>query len=191
MTGSSSAPAGRVLVLAGGLSHERDVSMRSGRRITEALRHHGLEVDQRDVDAALLPTLQADPPSCVVPVVHGESGEDGALREVLELFRLPYVGATPQACRFAFDKPVASALVAQAGLAVPASVVLPAQTFREVGAPAVMAALLDRLGLPLLQRQVNDEHAAVTDLAVERDVAAHEPAELATDRQPQPRAPIP
>ena len=150
MSGSSSSPPGRVLVLAGGLSHERDVSMRSGRRITEALRHHGLEVDQRDVDAALLPTLQADPPSCVVPVVHGESGEDGALREVLELLQLPYVGATPQACRFAFDKPVASALVAEAGLAVPASVVLPAQTFREVGAPAVMAALLRRLGLPLV-----------------------------------------
>jgi D-alanine-D-alanine ligase len=146
-----SAPAsGRVLVLAGGLSHERDVSMRSGRRITEALRQHGLDVDQRDVDATLLPALQADPPSCVVPVVHGESGEDGALREVLELLRLPYVGATPQACRFAFDKPVASALAAAAGLAVPASVVLPAQTFREVGAPAVMEALLERLGLPLV-----------------------------------------
>jgi D-alanine-D-alanine ligase len=141
---------GRVLVLAGGLSHERDVSMRSGRRVTEALRHQGLDADQRDVDAALLPALQADPPSCVVPVVHGESGEDGALREVLELLHLPYVGAIPRACRFAFDKPVASALVEAAGLAVPASVVLPAQTFREVGAPAVMAALLKRLGLPLV-----------------------------------------
>lgn len=146
----STPASGRVLVLAGGLSHERDVSMRSGRRITEALRHHGLEVDQRDVDATLLAALEADPPSCVVPVVHGESGEDGALREVLELLQLPYVGATPKACRFAFDKPVASALVAAAGLAVPASVVLPAQTFREVGAPAVMAALLERLGLPLV-----------------------------------------
>jgi D-alanine-D-alanine ligase len=106
---------GRVLVLAGGLSHERDVSMRSGRRVTEALRHQGLDADQRDVDAALLPALQADPPSCVVPVVHGESGEDGALREVLELLHLPYVGAIPRACRFAFDKPVASALVEAAG----------------------------------------------------------------------------
>lgn len=141
---------GRVLVLAGGLSHERDVSMRSGRRVAEALRQRGLDVEERDVDVALLPALQADPPACVVPVLHGESGEDGALREVLELLHLPYVGSNPSACRFAFDKPVASALVGSAGVAVPASVVLPAQTFREVGAPAVMTSLLERIGLPLV-----------------------------------------
>jgi D-alanine-D-alanine ligase len=140
----------RVLVLAGGLSHERDVSVRSGRRVAEALRSRGLEVEERDVDPGLLPTLQADPPACVVPVLHGESGEDGALREVLELLDLAYVGSTPRACRFAFDKPVASALVGSAGMSVPASVVLPAQTFQEVGAPAVLASLLERIGVPLV-----------------------------------------
>ncbi len=124
--------------------------MRSGRRVAEALRQHGLDVDERDVDASLFAALRSDPPACVIPVLHGESGEDGSLREVLELLDVPYIGATPQACRFAFDKPVASALVAEAGLAVPPSVVLPAQTFREIGASAVMAALLDRIGLPLV-----------------------------------------
>lgn len=124
--------------------------MRSGRRVAEALRQHGLDVDERDVDASLFTALQSDPPACVIPVLHGESGEDGSLREVLELLDVPYIGATPQACRFAFDKPVASALAAEAGLAVPPSVVLPAQTFREIGASAVMAALLDRIGLPLV-----------------------------------------
>jgi D-alanine-D-alanine ligase len=148
--GGLPSPPGRTLVLAGGLSHERDVSMRSGRRVAEALRQQGLDVEERDVDASLFARLRSDPPACVVPVLHGESGEDGSLREVLELLDLPYIGAVPQACRFAFDKPVASALVAQAGLAVPESVVLPAQTFREIGAQAVMTALLDRVGLPLV-----------------------------------------
>ena len=56
-----------VVVLAGGLSHERDVSLRSGRRAAEALRGVGLEVVERDVDAGLLAALTAEPPTCVVP----------------------------------------------------------------------------------------------------------------------------
>jgi D-alanine-D-alanine ligase len=145
---------GRVLVLAGGLSHERDVSLRSGRRVAEALRGAGLEVEERDVDATLLPALRADPPACVFPLLHGETGEDGALREILEVLQLPYVGSTPDACRVAFDKPVAKTLVGRAGLSTPPSVALPHETFREVGASAMMSALVERLGLPLVVKPV-------------------------------------
>ena len=140
----------RVLVLAGGLSHERDVSLRSGRRVAEALRDIGLEVEERDIDATLLTHLQQDPPSCVLPVLHGESGEDGALRSVLDLVGVPYVGSPPEACRVAFDKPVAKTVVSRAGVRTPPGVTLPAETFRELGAAAVMAGLLEKLGLPLV-----------------------------------------
>jgi D-alanine-D-alanine ligase len=140
----------RVVVLAGGLSHERDVSLRSGRRVAEALREAGVQVDVRDVDADLLRMLADDPPDCVLPLLHGESGEDGAVREVLELVGLPYVGSRPSACRAAFDKPVAKAVVARAGLNTPTSVALPHETFRELGAAAVMDAIVTRVGLPLI-----------------------------------------
>jgi len=140
----------RIVVLAGGLSHERDVSLRSGRRVAEALRDAGATVEERDVDAGLLPALRDDRPDCVVPLLHGESGEDGALREVLELLGVPYVGARPAACRAAFDKPVAKAVVARAGLHTPESVALPHETFRELGAAAVMDAMVAKLGLPLI-----------------------------------------
>ena len=140
----------RVLVLAGGLSPEREVSIRSGRRVAEALRLAGVEVDVRDVDAGLLPALSADRPSCVVPLLHGAAGEDGAIRDVLTALRLPYVGSEPAACRRAFDKPVASSLVRAAGVAVPESVALPHSTFRELGAGAVLDAVVERLGLPLM-----------------------------------------
>ncbi|MGZ4494397.1 MAG: D-alanine--D-alanine ligase family protein [Nocardioides sp.] len=143
-------PHSRIVVLAGGLSHERDVSLRSGRRVAEALRDTGVTVEERDVDAALLPALRDDRPDCVVPVLHGESGEDGALREVLELLDVPYVGAPPAACRAAFDKPVAKVVAARAGLLTPESVALPHETFRELGAAAVMEAIVARIGLPLI-----------------------------------------
>lgn len=139
----------RVVVLAGGLSHERDVSLRSGRRVAEALRASGVDVDLRDVDARLVPDLRADPPSCVIPVLHGETGEDGAIREVLELLGIPYVGAPPTASRIAFDKPVAKALLARAGFVTPRSVTLPQETFRELGATELMSSVLSAMKLPL------------------------------------------
>lgn len=160
---------GRVVVLSGGLSHERDVSLRSGRRVSEALRDAGLEVEERDVDATLVPSLRADPPASVFPLLHGETGEDGALREVLELLGLPYVGSTPQACRLAFDKTSAKTVVSRAGLATAESVALPHETFREVGASAMMEALLARLGLPLVVKPVRGGSAL--GCTVVRDVS--------------------
>jgi D-alanine-D-alanine ligase len=140
----------RIVVLAGGLSHERDVSLRSGRRVAEALRDAGAEVEERDVDAELLPSLRAEPPACVLPLLHGETGEDGAIREVFELLDIPYVGSRPAACRAAFDKPVAKAMVARSGLHTPRGVALPHETFRELGAAAVMEAIVASVGLPLI-----------------------------------------
>ena len=72
----------RVVVLAGGPSHERDVSVRSGRRISEALRNRGVDVDERDMNIDLLPSLIADPPDCIFPMFHGAAGEDGAAAAV-------------------------------------------------------------------------------------------------------------
>jgi D-alanine-D-alanine ligase len=148
--GAAAHESGRVVVLAGGLSHERDVSLRSGRRIAEALRAAGYDVAELDVDATLLSQLASDRPLCVVPLLHGEDGEDGSLQEILDLAGVAYVGSTPSACRLAFDKSVAKSIVTAAGVATPTSVVLPAGTFRELGAAAVMDAMLERLGLPLV-----------------------------------------
>jgi D-alanine-D-alanine ligase len=140
---------GHVLVLAGGLSAEREVSLRSGDRIRDALRETGVDATAADADAALIPLLTSDPPTAVFPAIHGKDGEDGAIREVLGLLDVPYVGSTAQACRLTFDKPVAKSLVAAAGLATPASVTLPRETFHDLGAAAVLERIVAELGLPL------------------------------------------
>jgi D-alanine-D-alanine ligase len=145
----------RYLVLAGGLSHERDVSLRSGRRVLDALRHVGVEAELRDADASLLGALGqtpggSSPYDAVLIALHGGPGEDGALREVLDVAGVPYVGSTPAACRLAWDKPTAKALARRSGLATPDSVVLPHAAFRELGAGAVLDRLVGHLGLPLM-----------------------------------------
>ena len=140
----------RVLVLAGGLSHERDVSLRSGRRVADALRDEGCSVTVADVDASLLDTLRSGQVDVVWPLLHGASGEDGAVRDVLELVGVPYVGSGPRACRLSWNKPVAKGVVREAGLSTPSFVALPHGVFRELGAPGVLSAIVDRVGLPLV-----------------------------------------
>ena len=147
---AADATAETVVVLSGGLSHERDVSLRSGRRVALALRSRGVEVVESDVDSALVPLLGSLPGAVVFPVLHGEAGEDGALREVLALLGVPFVGSIGSACRVAFDKSIATTVVAEAGIATPTQVALPHEIFRELGARALMAALADQIGFPMM-----------------------------------------
>lgn len=141
-----------IAVLAGGLSPERDVSLRSGRRVAEALRETatGWEVVELDVDANLLRSLHDHRPDAVIPLLHGSAGEDGALRDVLASLDLPFVGSVAGSARIAFDKPIAKTVLASAGLATPAALALPQSTFRELGATDVLSAVRDHLGLPVI-----------------------------------------
>jgi D-alanine-D-alanine ligase len=137
-----------VVVLAGGISHERDVSLRSGRRVADALHRAGVESSLRDPDATLLDFLRDTPPAVVWPVLHGASGEDGALLGLLELAGVPYVGSSARAARLAWDKPTAKALAESAGIRTPRSVTLPKDTFRELGAAAVLRLVTEAMPAP-------------------------------------------
>lgn len=140
----------RALVLAGGLSHEREVSLKSGRRVLDALRTAGVEAELRDADVTLLPTLAEDPPDAVVIALHGATGEDGSLRGVLDLCGVPYVGGDARAARLAWDKPSAKAVLREHGIPTPDWVALPHERFSELGAVAVLDRIVARLGTPLM-----------------------------------------
>ncbi|MFI7025221.1 D-alanine--D-alanine ligase [Micromonospora sp. NPDC049900] len=160
----------RVLVLAGGLSYERDVSLRSGRRVLDALRSVGMEAELRDADVALLPALDSDPPDAVVIALHGATGEDGSLRGVLDLCGVPYVGCDSRASRLAWDKPSAKTVLREAGIATPDWVALPHDRFSELGAVAVLDRIVARLGLPLMVKPA--QGGSGLGAAVVRDAAS-------------------
>ena len=139
-----------VLILAGGLSYEREVSLRSGRRVLDALRAVGVDAVVRDADINLLPAIAAERPDAVIIALHGATGEDGSLRGVLDLCGVPYVGCDAQSARVAWDKPSAKAVLREAGIPTPDWVALPHDRFSELGAVAVLDRIVDRLGLPLM-----------------------------------------
>lgn len=139
-----------VIVIAGGLSHERDVSLRSGRRVAQALRDVGRDVIETDVNGDLVQLLRDTPDAVAVPMLHGGLGEDGALREVLEVLGVPFVGANGASSRLTFDKSIATSVVRAVGLNAPRQIALPHDIFRELGAPALMESIGSQLGYPLM-----------------------------------------
>lgn len=140
----------RVLVLAGGLSYEREISLRSGRRILDALRAAGVDAAVRDVDTGLLPALIEDPPDAVIIALHGSTGEDGSLQGILDLYGIPYIGGDSRSARLAWDKPSAKAVLRESGIATPDWIAVPQERFPELGAQTVLHRIVERLGLPLM-----------------------------------------
>ena len=160
----------RVLVLAGGLSYERDVSLRSGRRVLDALRAAGWTPSCATPTWPCCRRCDADPPDAVVIALHGATGEDGSLRGVLDLCGVPYVGCDARAARLAWDKPSAKAVLREAGIPTPDWVALPHDRFSELGAVAVLDRIVDRLGLPLMVKPA--QGGSGLGAAVVRDAAA-------------------
>lgn len=137
---------GTVAVLAGGLSFERDVSLRSGARVAEALASSGWEVDRLDIDRDLVPRLSAAPPSAVFLALHGQSGEDGTVQSLLETLGIPYTGPDPSASALVWDKPLFKGLVARAGIATPPWVTITADAIRDLGVARVFGRLDKSIG---------------------------------------------
>ena len=140
----------KVAVVAGGLAHERDVSIRSGRRVAQTLRDEGMEVRVWDLDAHLIPRITEWQPDVVWPLVHGADGEDGSLQDLFALLGRRFVGADGHQARIASHKPTAKALMRAVGVATPRWVTLRQSLFRQVGAKGVLDAIVTTLGLPLV-----------------------------------------
>jgi D-alanine-D-alanine ligase len=144
----------RVAVLSGGMSLEREVSLRSGVRMTTALAEQGYDVSRIDVDADLVPTLERGAFDVAVLSLHGAAGEDGTIQSVLELLHLPFTGSDVLASSLAWNKPISQGLYARAGIAVPERITLSQQAFRELGASAVVDRIAPLLGTPLVVKPV-------------------------------------
>jgi len=137
---------GRVAVLMGGSSAEREVSLMSGGGVLQALRDAGVDAHAFDPAQRGLHELKAEGCARVFIALHGRHGEDGTVQGALELLGIPYTGSGVMASAIAMDKVMTKRLWAAQGLPVPAGVVLaPGEQ-----AAAGLARVVDEIGLPLI-----------------------------------------
>lgn len=170
---------GKVAVMMGGDSAEREVSLKSGTAVLAALRAAGVDAHAFDPREKGLPALRGEGFARAFVALHGRGGEDGRLQGALDLLGIPYTGSGVLASALAMDK-WRSKLVWQAtGIPVPECLLL--------GPDSDWAAVVAELGLPLFVKPVNEGSSigitkvkAVQDLAAAyREAARYDSAVLA------------
>jgi D-alanine-D-alanine ligase len=140
----------RVAVLKGGRSLERNVSLRSGAHVQEALQRLGHDVVAIDAGPELVAELLAAEPDVAFIALHGRDGEDGTVQGLLEAIGSPYTGSGPAACMRCTDKVLAKHLMREAGVPTPDFHFLRETSIKELGAAAAIGAIERGLGFPLV-----------------------------------------
>ena len=108
----------KIAVLLGGLSAEREVSLKSGKAVAKGLRDAGFDVHEIDVGYDLPEKLTALKPDAAFIALHGKYGEDGAVQGLLEFLQIPYTHSSLQASAVAMDKESTQRICEHAGIRV-------------------------------------------------------------------------
>jgi D-alanine-D-alanine ligase len=149
----------KVVVLKGGGSLERTVSLRSGARAQNALRQLGHEVVAIDVGPEMLAQVIEAKPDAAFIALHGRDGEDGTVQGLLESIDVPYTGSGPAACMRATDKALAKYLMRDAGIPTPDFSAFKESAAKDLGVAAALPYIERKLGFPLVAKPASQGSA--------------------------------
>ncbi len=136
----------KVAVFMGGWSAEREVSLKSGQAVYDALRRKGINAHAIDVNRNIVEKLNTQGFTHVFNIMHGRGGEDGVIQALLELHQLPYTGSGVLGSALAMDKLKCKQLWTGIGLPTPAHM--------ELNSEADCINAVEKLGLPLMIKPV-------------------------------------
>ncbi len=134
----------------GGRSLEREVSIKSGQRVSNALRKLGHNVTKLDVDESIIDNLTKNKIDLAYIALHGKDGEDGTMQEMLEALDIPYTGPGVYSNILSFDKIISKQMLENKGISTPPFYFLNESSFKELGASKILPAVINKLGLPLV-----------------------------------------
>lgn len=149
----------RVAVIMGGYSSEREISLKTGRQIANALEKKGYEVVQLDLSNDLAFELKESKPDVVFIALHGRYGEDGTVQGFLEIMKIPYVGSRVLASALAMNKAITKRLLRTEGILVPSWLELTKEDFTG-DKEGMKKTILSTLGVPVVIKP-NQEGSSV------------------------------
>jgi D-alanine-D-alanine ligase len=174
----------RVAVLKGGRSLERQVSLKSGARVQDALERLGHEVIAIDVGGDLVERLERDRPEVAFVALHGRDGEDGTVQELLDAMGIRYTGSGVSACIRAADKVLAKHAMLDRGIPTPDFFAFNETAFKELGAAQALPAIEQQLEFPIVVKPAGQGSALGIKFArTPRDVPAALVAAFSYDRK--------
>lgn len=140
---------GKIIVLMGGPSAEREVSLRTGRAVCEALSAKGCNVATLELDRNIVTNLQAANPAVVFIAVHGKYGEDGVIQGILDLLEIPYTGSGVLASALAMDKALSKKVFMASGVPTPPALFFGLQD-KLTGFAAMISRIREGFALPVV-----------------------------------------
>ena len=171
---------GKVAVLMGGYSAEREISLMSGQGVLQALRSRGVDAHAFDPAERDISQLKTDGFERCFIALHGRFGEDGTVQGALELLGIPYTGSGVLASSMAIDKVMTKRVLLSEGLPTPAYVMLRRGSYSSADVDAVA----DTLGLPLIVKPAREGSSiGLTKVTTHADMAraVEKAAHLDTD----------
>ncbi len=154
-----------IVVLMGGRSLEREVSLKSGKRVLDALNHKGYKATSLDVDENLVEKLLEIKPNLVYIALHGKYGEDGTVQSLLDVLEIPYTGPGFYANIVSFNKILAKEIFTRHQIPTPEYVALSSESFKEMGASRCLSKIWKRLGTPIIVKPARQGSALGIKLA--------------------------
>lgn len=165
---------GKVAVLMGGWSAERDISLLSGEAVLTGLQAQGVDAYGVDADRQRVLGLRAEGFDCVWNALHGPGGEDGTVAAALELQQLPYTGSGVLASALGMDKVRCKAVWSAAGIPTPAHRMLETDTdfddvVRELGLPLFVKPACEGSSIGMTRVEAAGELPAAYQAAMAHD----------------------
>ena len=153
---------GKVAVLMGGLSAEREISLMSGNAVLAALKSQGVDVHGIDVDENIVTELAEGGFDRVFNILHGRGGEDGTIQGLLEVMKLKYTGSGVMASAIAMDKLKTKQIWLSLGLATPDFCVLDSeqgckQALQKLGLPVIVKPVLEGSSIGMSKVETEEE----------------------------------
>jgi D-alanine-D-alanine ligase len=146
----------RLVVLRGGTSMERDISLVTGGRVQHALERLGHEVHTLDIEDPTTEALMEISPDAAFVCLHGPGGEDGTVQALLETLGIPYTGSGPLSSIRCMDKDYAKRAIRAAGIPTPPFRTFFRRAMNEMGAAAALDAAADSLAYPLVVKPARE-----------------------------------
>ncbi len=156
----------KVLVLMGGTSEEREVSLKSGKAVYEGLKDAGYEVEALDFTPETIHRIREYSPDVVFITLHGKNGEDGTVQGYLELLGIPYTGSGVLASAVCMNKVITKKLLSYEGLPTADFQVIKKRGFnRDLFNPDL---LMEDFGLPLVVKPATQGSSVGTSIVRKR-----------------------
>ena len=165
---------GRVAVVMGGTAAEREISLRSGTAVYQALKQQGVDVIAVDVQGSLIDALVGIKVDRVFNIIHGRGGEDGVLQGVLEVLGIPYTGSGVLASALAMDKLRTKLCWQGYGLVTPQWFLLKNETdlnacIEKLGFPVIVKPAQEGSSIGMSKANSRDELAKALQIAADYD----------------------